>query len=191
MLSRVRDRSQLNHRLCRAPRCNFRLFHGRNEMESIAALGLASNIIQLVDFSARVLSRSHEIYTSSDGTLKDYNILNTASKNLTALLYNFKDLIPVDSRQQTTTDLQLLELTKRSERLAHELQALIQKTKAVDTNRRWKSAYQALKSIASDRQLTALKDQLEQLRREVDTTLLSSLRYAYPDDIRVESIVIR
>lgn len=146
-------------------------------MESIAALTLASNMIQVVDFSVRVLSRSHEIYASTDGTLKEYSIVNTASKNLTGLLYNFKDLAPKDARQQNAADLQLLELAKRSGELGHKLQALIRKTRPSDTNRKWRSVYQALMSIATDKELMALKDQMHDLRREVDTALLISLRY--------------
>lgn len=54
-------------------------------MEPLIALGLASNIIQIADFSGRLFSRSKEIYTSTGGTLSVYTDLEDAAKNLQEL----------------------------------------------------------------------------------------------------------
>ena len=59
-------------------------------LESIAALNLAGNIIQFIDFGCRLFSKSRELYKSSDGVLAEdveleiiANSLKTLSKGLT------------------------------------------------------------------------------------------------------------
>ncbi|KAH7093260.1 hypothetical protein FB567DRAFT_514985 [Paraphoma chrysanthemicola] len=54
-------------------------------MEPLVALGVASNIIQIADFSGRMISRSKEIYTSANGTLSVYTDLEDAARNLQEL----------------------------------------------------------------------------------------------------------
>ena len=56
-------------------------------MEALAALGLASNIIQIVDFGARLLSKSREIHHSADGSLDENNILEDVTSNLAELSF--------------------------------------------------------------------------------------------------------
>jgi len=56
-------------------------------MDPLTALGLASNVIQIVDVSTRIVSKGQSIYKSADGTLAenmdaeavatDLNLLNT------------------------------------------------------------------------------------------------------------------
>jgi hypothetical protein len=54
-------------------------------MEPLAALGLASNIVQIADFAGRMIARSKEIYNSTEGTLSIHVYLEDAAKNLQEL----------------------------------------------------------------------------------------------------------
>ena len=38
-------------------------------LDPLTALGVASNAVQLIEFSSRIVSRGHQIYKSADGTL--------------------------------------------------------------------------------------------------------------------------
>lgn len=51
-------------------------------MDPLTALGLASNIVQFVDFASKLISQSHEIYQSADGALEDNVALEHVAKNL-------------------------------------------------------------------------------------------------------------
>jgi hypothetical protein len=72
-------------------------------MEPLVALGLASNIIQIVDFSGRMLSRTREIYDSPSGTLQIYTDLEHAARNLEELS---RDLIEGAPRLGAVAEIQ-------------------------------------------------------------------------------------
>jgi hypothetical protein len=54
-------------------------------MEPLLALGLASNIVQIADFSGRMISRSKEIHNSANGALSIHTYLEDAARNLEEL----------------------------------------------------------------------------------------------------------
>jgi hypothetical protein len=47
-------------------------------LEAIAAVSVAANIIQVVDFSSRIVSRSRGLYNSAEGRTIDHADLNSA-----------------------------------------------------------------------------------------------------------------
>ena len=49
-------------------------------MDPLSALGLASNIIQITEFTGKLISQSKEIYRSADGTLSEHAILEEAAR---------------------------------------------------------------------------------------------------------------
>jgi hypothetical protein len=51
-------------------------------MEPIAALSLASNVIQIVDSSARIVSKSPELYKSSNERLLHHTDIATGNADL-------------------------------------------------------------------------------------------------------------
>ena len=54
-------------------------------MDPFAALGLADNICQFVDFGYKLVSGASELYNSVDGTLSANNILAAIAQDLTNL----------------------------------------------------------------------------------------------------------
>jgi DNA repair exonuclease SbcCD ATPase subunit len=69
-------------------------------MEPLLALGIASNIIQIVDFSGRIFSHSREIYNSAHGTLSVHENLQDAAKNLHELSRDLAKGAPKQSSTQ-------------------------------------------------------------------------------------------
>jgi hypothetical protein len=55
-------------------------------MEPLSAVSQASAVIQIVDFSSKVMSRTKEMYTSADRTYEDATLLENATANLNNLL---------------------------------------------------------------------------------------------------------
>ncbi len=51
-------------------------------IDPIAAIGLAANIVQFVDFSWKLLSETRDLYDSSTGVSADNDLLETISKDL-------------------------------------------------------------------------------------------------------------
>lgn len=150
-------------------------------MESIAALGLASNIIQIVDFSTRIISRGRDLYNSTDGQAAEHVVLHDAVKRLSELLVSLEGpKKPRDVRKVTTADRQLMQLKAETVKAARELQEALNKAR-IDKkgrNKRWQSVQQALLSVRSDKQISALVLRLDKIREQVDTAVLISIRYA-------------
>jgi DNA repair exonuclease SbcCD ATPase subunit len=149
-------------------------------MEPIAALSIASNIIQIVDFASRFVSRSQELYQSADGKLADHIVLDSAAQNLSALCNNLHHYDPDSEevpRELTAADAQMLMLRKESEAVVNKLRSALETASKGSKNKAWRSIYQALKSIYNDNEISNLASQLDNIRKQVDTTLLFSLRY--------------
>ena len=149
-------------------------------MESIAALGLASNIIQIVDFSSRLISHGRELYNSADGRTTEHTVLDDAIKALAELHSSLK--ITSGSRSYgslTVADRHLIQLKAESERAVDELQQVLEKARLKNpgNNRKWQSIRQALSSVRTDKEISALAARLDKIRGQIDTAVLISIRY--------------
>ncbi|KAH7357440.1 hypothetical protein BKA66DRAFT_612717 [Pyrenochaeta sp. MPI-SDFR-AT-0127] len=145
-------------------------------MEPVVALGIASNIIQLVDFSSRLISRGHELYQSADGRTEHNTILENATDNLSELYNDLSCRTIFDPSKATAADKQIIALQKESAGVAQKLKEALNKAKRKDGNKKWRSIHQAICSVHSDRTISKLADQLDHIRKQIDTILLVSLR---------------
>jgi len=146
-------------------------------MDPLSALSLASNIIQIVDFSSRIVSRGYELYNSADGRTEEHAMLDNAAENLSRLYEDLNSCLKSNSRKLTQADQQLLELSARSKVVVDELRQALDKAKVMADDRKWQSVYQALRTIRTDKQISTLAGQLGEIRKQVDTAILISLRY--------------
>lgn len=133
-------------------------------MEAVAAIGLAANILQFIDFGTRILSKGKEIYTSTDGTLKE-NI------TIEAVVNHLKDSL---ARLQGYTALRSVAAQKLQDEcgiLINEILNALDKVKVKGPPSKWKSLRKALKSVRSKGQIEQWLRQLESLRNEYNTEL--------------------
>jgi hypothetical protein len=150
-------------------------------MESIAALSLASNIIQVVDFSARIISRTHQLYTSSDGKLEEHAVLETAIKNVSELYEDLRASPTADDvRRLSASDRQLMKLKTESEAVVEDLKEWLEHVQPKAPRRSWRNIYEAFKTVRKEEELkeiSTLASKLDNLRKQVDSAILISLRY--------------
>jgi len=149
-------------------------------MESIAALSLASNVIQVVDFSARLVSKGYKVYKSVDGSLaenidaeiiaKDLNDLN--GKLRLSYEKNTEKGVPLADDDQA-----LINLCEKCTVLADELLQSLEGVKVFGRHRKWKSARQALKSVINKDDLAQFSRRLDSYRNEMIIHITVSLRY--------------
>ncbi|KAF2260075.1 hypothetical protein CC78DRAFT_40841 [Lojkania enalia] len=85
------------------------------KIDPLTALGVASNIIQIVDFSTRVISRTHEIYKANGGRVDTHTILDDKTKNLSELCAELKNFTLSSHFDGTTVDAQLIRLIDECE----------------------------------------------------------------------------
>ncbi|KUJ12838.1 uncharacterized protein LY89DRAFT_699451 [Mollisia scopiformis] len=151
-------------------------------MDPLTALGLASNIIQLIQFTSDLVSKGREIYNSADGSLVENLELETIAQSLQNLSI---DILPSHSSR---TDKQLVDLCKKCNEISQELVKAITAVKANGPDKKWDSFRQALSSVWNQKAIDALSARMERYRSQLDTTLLVSLREKLESEDRTRLI---
>jgi len=156
-------------------------------MDPVSALGVASGVVQLVDFTRKLIAKGYNIYRSSDGKLPEYIALQDVAINLGELTkeldvpFGTEDLqlmregkrrkLQGAEKQLDSIRIECVEVTKQ---LLEVLGGLMVKNKV----RKWQCFRQALSSVWSERKILGLEEKLDRIRKQLDTTLLVCLRYA-------------
>lgn len=148
-------------------------------MDPLTALSLASNDLQVVDFSTRLVSKGYKIYTSADGSLAENvdaeAVTNSLSMLTAKLRRSFKD--GEKSPAQLSEDEQsFIRLCEKCSIVADDLLDKCDRVKVTGRYRKWKSARQALKSVTSRGDLERLAKTLEVYRSESTLHITISLR---------------
>ena len=140
-------------------------------MEPLAIIGLVGNIVQFVDFSSKLISKSIELYRSADGTL----IENTAVEAATAHLLILNDKLHNAAKKAGNGELK--SLCEKCKLVGDELLATLKKVTA-DKNRGqvWTSIRKAIRSIWSREKIEDLERQLAAIRQELGLYAITDLR---------------
>ena len=141
-------------------------------MDPVTALGLASNIVQFVDFSWKLLSGTIDLYGSETGALADHDVLELISSDLIKL----NDALLDPSYTVHVSD-PIRDLAGQCKAVAQELFRILEKIKVVGSPNKWKSFVQALRGVWKKEQIEALVKRLESLRAEMHFRLQWMLRY--------------
>ena len=148
-------------------------------MEALAALSLAGNILQFVDFGQKLVSRASEFYgsaTSGLGVNAELEILTNDLSKLCASLVNSREVpCPYDTVGDSKEERDLRPLASSCQELASEFSALLQKLKRQSRGSAWASIRQALRSVWNDRIVKEYVRRLESYRSQVMVCLLDLL----------------
>lgn len=139
-------------------------------METPAIIGLVGNIVQFVDFSGKLISKSTELYRSSEGALAENIDIEKATNHL--VLLNSK----LQNAATTTGDSALDSLCKSCDTAADELLAALDKVKVKGKQDKWKSIRKALQSVWSKEEIEELERRLARLKEELNLHVTVDLR---------------
>ncbi|KAI4940175.1 hypothetical protein J4E86_011141 [Alternaria arbusti] len=156
-------------------------------MEPQMAVSLASAVIQLVDFSRKVVQKDKvgKVYKSTGTTLGEATLLDDAIANLGDLSQQLEKARRVYckshiSPDQEIADAQLIALAKDAGGVAKILQATLDQAKRDNDVDQQKVLAQELRSVLSlyysQKTICDLADKLGSIRKQVDVALLASLR---------------
>ena len=141
-------------------------------MEPLAAVGLAGNILQFLNFTRDTISKSHQIRTFIFGTLKEYADL----EDLTAHL---KDLSGRLQASSEPVDSVLEQLSSRCREVAEELLEALESLRVKGKHTRFQSIRKALKVFWGREKLRILEERLAGFRHELNLHITAELRYHY------------
>lgn len=147
-------------------------------MDPLSILSLAGSVIQLIDFSSKLVSKGYKIYNSANGLLIDYADLSSAATHLLRLNEQLKQSVAGNSRIRNPdpTHTTLLEVCDSCTLVARQLITAIDQLRVRGRRTRWKSVRQAFKSIYGQHVINEMKAKLESHRKVLDTCLLLALK---------------
>lgn len=140
-------------------------------MEALVVIGLVGNIVQFVDFSGKLISKSTELYRSSEGALTENIDIETVTNHLVLLNSKLK------STANNTGDSTLEGLCESCGAAAEELLAALDKVKVKGKQDKWKSIRKALRSVWSKEEIADLERRLTRLKEELNLHVVVGLRY--------------
>ena len=154
--------------------------------EALAAIGLAANIAQFIEYGLSLFSQGREIYTSTRGATEDYLEIETVvrdlrnlSDNITAAAYQD------DSRQKQPSEDEkaIRALADSSKGVANRLLVSIQALKIQDDDdhRKLTSLRLAFRSMWKRKEVEELERRLQRIQEELRTRMLSALECVIPD----------
>jgi hypothetical protein len=144
-------------------------------LDPISALSVASSLVQFVDFSAKILSKGHRLFHSTNGSLLENDEIETVAKRLRDMIQDLQgSLSSTGNKEQALANL-CKEFIEVAEELILELKML--KLPSDSRYRRWKSLRQALKSVWSRDKLESMENRLRELDGHLKIHILILLRY--------------
>lgn len=141
-------------------------------LEGLTALGLACNVLQLIEFTAKIVSNSREIYKSSTGIPNDRVALKTVVDDLN------KHSKQIEVSNNHPEDLRKLALQARA--ISEEVLAALAKIQVEGKNTRWRSFMSAFKEAWSREKIKEMTDQLSEVRSQMNFQAQLLIRFAGP-----------
>ncbi len=140
-------------------------------MDPTAAIGLAANVVQFVDFSWKLFRDTKDLYESSTGASADHDILELIITDLAA----FNDKLTAPTAPGAIPD-EMRNLASQCIYVIAELRDILNKIRVQGPRKKWKSFVQALRSIWKKDQIDNLVKRLEALRSEIQFHLQLIIR---------------
>ena len=137
-------------------------------MDPITAVGFAATVVQLVDYSTKLVSKSREFYLSGSGVLVENSHIEKATDDLLKLNAHLKKSITNDPDLQGICDV--------CTDAAGELLVALSKVKVDGKGKIWQSFRKALRSIWSKDKLQELENRLARFRDEWNLRITVYLR---------------
>jgi hypothetical protein len=148
-------------------------------MDPLSALSVAGTIVQFVDFSCKLISATHELYSGSkldvhaQAAAAANDLLDYSTKIRQPLrLPSISGCLTEDEAALEGVCHSCIELTESFIKRLNRL-----KVPGQDMRRVWTSLRQALLSMWTKNDLDSIEERLAGFRREIDSHVLRSLRY--------------
>lgn len=138
-------------------------------LDPLTAVSLAATVVQLVDFTAEVVSKTVELRNSAYGSSNEVYSAEAVTRNLVRFSEKLKDgLRNAGARGPLLEDDQALEdLCNACIGVSGEMLHRLEGLKVQQGDGKWKTMIQAIKTVWSQRELEDLSTQLERFRSQL------------------------
>lgn len=135
-------------------------------MEGLTALGVASNILQLIDFFYKLVSGANEITNSATGVSAQHETFETVSQSLVKLVDS------IDGTFSSQIPPEIRELAAETKDLAQCFITKLDELKPKGVRRSWSGFVQVMKEAGQSDKLLALNKRLNMLQGPLNSHLL-------------------
>ena len=139
-------------------------------MDPSAAFSLVCGIIQVIDFSTKVVKKCHELYR--EGVLSENKEAEEMANHLTDLRAKLE--FPDES-----VDKDLLDLGSKCSSTAKDLVAELEKLKVDERHRKRQSLNKSFKAIWKKNSMEKIQKRLEGYQKLLDSRILVDLRFVH------------
>ena len=144
-------------------------------LDPMSALGLACNIIQIVDFSLKAVSKFRELY--NDGASSENREIEDMALRLKSLRTNLVTVDPTTRQSRPVfDDKELQALADDCCKTADELTAELETLKVSDSHQRRKAVGKLFRSIQRKSVVKGIQRKLDGYQKVLDTRILVDLR---------------
>ena len=143
-------------------------------LEGLAALNLAGNVIQFIDFDCRLFSKSRELYKSTEGTLTETKELEKIASMLESLARGLAD----DSSQGVSESDKdsLISLARNCKDIAKTLLDALDRLKVRNSQDNWHCFRVALQKIWKSKEIDNISKKLDAASIHLNTCLIKILQ---------------
>jgi hypothetical protein len=141
-------------------------------LDPLAAVGLAANIVQFLDFTFKLFTDTRDIYKSASGHSAKGTSLSAIADNLRSLS---EGLLLSSVRVNTSAGSDLRSLAVQAKTVAEEIRDAISIVRPKKPHSFWQSFKAVLKEIYNDEKIKGLLSEITSLQNSLTLRLLSIL----------------
>ena len=149
--------------------------------DPFTVIGIASSIVQLVDFSSKLVSESKEIYRSANGALSEHTEIESVAADLSTLSQRVSASVAARVTIQASSSLfedeaRFQQLAASCHEVSQEILTVLQDLKTKEPHQKWHSFRQAVKGVWNKERIQDLEKRLERIRGEILIHLVATMR---------------
>lgn len=154
-------------------------------LDPLSAIGLASSLVQFLDFAGKLLSSSYSAYKSIDGATNENRQLESVIQDVRSWSESLSNLPSPTSAHVSADERALQDLREECQRLAQELLSTLQSLKVKqDTPFRSLAVVgQSIRTAYKSDKIKKLEKDLAKIRAQINARLISITRYVLLTDI--------
>jgi hypothetical protein len=145
-------------------------------LETLAALSLAGNIVQFIDFGCGLFVKSRELYESATGMAAEDAQLAIIARSLRRLSQNL-EVTSSNASEQSSEASDLEALVDECKKVANDLLGALDQLKSTSTRNKWRGFRDSLKRVWKAERIDSLVRRLDSCSIQLTTCLLKLLRY--------------
>jgi hypothetical protein len=148
-------------------------------LDPLSALSVAGTIVQFIDFSSKILTKSHEVYNSSEGQSAANEEIEAITDELSKLSDRLSQPLREDEGQDSLLEDEqaLVDICDACKKVARDLITRLARLKVQGKHRAWQSLRQAIRSIWKQEEIDALLARLARFKDIMELHIFLAMRH--------------